>query len=58
MVEPKSLTQIISEKDFLVLAEVPCEQFFNVFFLFKRRNQEKKISQENFILTLFKNPSF
>ena len=42
MVEPKSLTQIISEKDFLVLAKVPCEQFFNIFFLFKRRIQKKK----------------
>ena len=57
MAEPKSLTQIISEKDFLALAEVPCKQFFNVLFLFKRRNKEKKISQENFIRTLFKNPS-
>ena len=47
MVEPKSLTQIISEKDFLTLVKVPCEQFLNVFFLFERRNKEKKdISRE------------
>ena len=52
MVEPKSLTQIISEKDFLVLAEVPCEQFFNVLFLFKRRNQEKKNISRKFYSTL------
>jgi phosphotransferase system HPr-like phosphotransfer protein len=42
MVEPKSLTQIISEDDFLDLMEPPCKQFFSVFFLFKRRNEEKK----------------
>jgi len=52
MVEPKSLTQIISEKDFLVLAEVPCEQFFNVLFLFKRRNQEKKDISRKFYSNL------
>ena len=52
MVEPKSLTQIISEKDFLTLAEVPCEQFLNVFFLFKRRNEEKKDISRKFYSNL------
>ena len=42
MVEPKSLTQIISEDDFLLLMDAPCKQFFSVFFLFKRRNEENK----------------
>ena len=47
MVEPKSLTKIISEKDFLAAVETPYEQFLNVFFLFERRNKEKKdISRE------------
>jgi len=57
MAEPKSLTQIISEKDFLALAEVPCKQFFNVSFFLSAVTKRKKISQENFIRTLFKNPS-
>ncbi|HIA31926.1 MAG TPA: hypothetical protein EYN83_01485, partial [Nitrospinaceae bacterium] len=52
MVEPKSLTQIISEKDFLTLAKVPCEQFLNVFFLFKRRNEGKKYISRKFYSTL------
>ena len=58
MVEPKSLTQIISEKDFLVLAKVPCEQFFNIFFLFKRRNQEKKDISRKFYSNLIQESEF
>jgi len=52
MVEPKSLTQIISEKDFLALAEAPCEQFLNVFFLFKRRSEGKKYISRKFYSNL------
>ena len=52
MVEPKSLTQIISEKDFLTLARVPCEQFLNVFFLFKHRNEGKKDISRKFYSNL------
>ena len=58
MVEPKSLTQIISEKDFLTLAEVPCEQFLNVFFLFKRRNEEKKDISRKFYSNLTQEAEF
>ena len=58
MVGPKSLTQIISEKDFLVLAKVPCEQFFNIFFLFKRRNQEKKDISRKFYSNLIQESEF
>jgi len=58
MVEPKSLTQIISEKDFLVLAKVPCEQFFNIFFLFKRRIQEKKDISRKFYSNLIQESEF
>ena len=58
MVEPKSLTQIISEKAFLTLAEVPCEQFLNVFFLFKRRNQEKKDISRKFYSNLTQEAEF
>ena len=58
MVEPKSLTQIISEKDFLVLAKVPCKQFFNIFFLFKRRNQEKKDISRKFYSNLIQESEF
>ena len=42
MVEPKSLTQIISEDEFLLPMGGACKQFFSVFFLFKRRNEEKQ----------------
>jgi len=52
MVEPKSLTQIISEKDFLTLAKTPCEQFLNVFFLFKHRNEGKKDISRKFYSNL------
>ena len=52
MVEPKSLTQIISEEDFLILAKAPCEQFLNVFFLFKRRDEEKKEISRKFYSNL------
>ncbi len=52
MVEPKSLTQIISEEDFLILAKSPCEQFLNVFFLFKRRADEKKEISRKFYSNL------
>ena len=52
MVEPKSLTQIISEKDFLALAKAPCEQFLNVVFLFKRRNEGKKDISRKFYSNL------
>ena len=52
MVEPKSLTQIISEKDFLALAEAPYEQFSNVFFLFERRTMEKKDISRKFYSNL------
>ena len=52
MVEPKSLTQIISEKDFLALAETPYEQFSNVFFLFERRTMEKKDISRKFYSNL------
>jgi phosphotransferase system HPr-like phosphotransfer protein len=52
MVEPKSLTQIISEKDFLFLAKAPCEQFLNVFFLFKCRHEEKKEISRKFYSNL------
>ena len=52
MVEPKSLTQIISEKDFLTLAKDPCEQFLNVFFLFKHRNEGKKYISRKFYSNL------
>ena len=52
MVEPKSLTQIISEKDFLALAETPYEQFLHVYFLFKRRNEEKKDISRKFYSNL------
>jgi len=58
MVGPKSLTQIISEKDFLSLAEVPCEQFLNVFFLFKRRNEEKKDISRKFYSNLTQEAEF
>jgi len=58
MVEPKSLTQIISEKDFLTLAEVPCEQFLNVFFLFKRRNEAKKDISRKFYSNLTQEAEF
>ena len=58
MFEPKSLTQIISEKDFLVLANVPCEQFFNLFSLFKRRNQEKKDISRKFYSNLIQESEF
>ena len=58
MVGPKSLTQIISEKDFLTLAEVPCEQFLNVFFLFKRRNEEKKDISRKFYSNLTQEAEF
>ena len=58
MVEPKSLTQIISEKDFLTLAEAPCEQFLNVFFLFKRRNEEKKDISRKFYSNLTQEAEF
>ncbi|SVD66831.1 uncharacterized protein METZ01_LOCUS419685, partial [marine metagenome] len=52
MVEPKSLTQIISEEDFLILAKAPCDQFLNVFFLFKRRDEEKKEISRKFYSNL------
>ena len=52
MVEPKSLTQIISEEDFLSLAKAPCGQFLNVFFLFKRRDEEKKEISRKFYSNL------
>ena len=52
MVEPKSLTQIISEEDFLILAKTPCDQFLNVFFLFKRKDDEKKEISRKFYSNL------
>ena len=52
MVEPKSLTQIISEEDFLILAKAPCDQFLNVFFLFMRRIEEKKEISRKFYSNL------
>ena len=52
MVEPKSLTQIISEEDFLTIAVPPCEQFLNIFFLFKRRVEEGKDVSRKFYSNL------
>ena len=52
MVEPKSLTQIISEEDFLILAKAPCDQFLNVFFLFKCKDEEKKEISRKFYSNL------
>jgi len=52
MVEPKSLTQIISEEDFLILAKTPCDHFLNVFFLFKRKDDEKKEISRKFYSNL------
>jgi len=47
MTEPKSLMQIISEEEFLPLLQGPCEQFLNIYFLFKLRiNEGKEISRK------------
>ena len=47
MNEPKSLIQIISEEEFLPIMQNSCEQFLNIYFLFKDRlHQNRDISRK------------
>ena len=58
MVEPKSLIQIITEEEFLPLAQEPCSQFLDIFFLFELRIKKNKDISRKFYSNLIQEAEF
>ena len=58
MVEPKSLIQIITEEEFLPLAQEPCSQFLDIFFLFELRIKKNKDISRKFYSNLIQESEF
>ncbi|KMP10926.1 hypothetical protein UR09_03890 [Candidatus Nitromaritima sp. SCGC AAA799-A02] len=58
MVEPKSLIQIISEDEFLSLAQEPCALFLNVCALFEMRMETKRDISRKFYSNLIQEAEF
>lgn len=58
MVDPKSLIQIISEEEFLPLAQGPCSQFLDIYFLFELRIESKKDISRKFYSNLIQEAEF
>ena len=58
MVEPKSLIQIITEEEFLPLAQEPCSQFLDIFFLFELRIKKNKDISRKFYSNLNQEAEF
>ena len=58
MVEPKSLIQIITEEEFLLLAQEPCSQLLNIFFLFEQREENNMDISRKFYSNLIQESEF
>jgi len=58
MVEPKSLIQIITEEEFLLLAQEPCSQLLNIFFLFELREENNMDISRKFYSNLIQESEF
>lgn len=58
MVEPKSLVQIITEEEFLSLAQEPCSQLLNIFFLFELREENNMDISRKFYSNLIQESEF
>ena len=58
MVEPKSLIQIITEEEFLSLAQEPCSQLLNIFFLFELREENNMDISRKFYSNLIQESEF
>ncbi|MCH8156701.1 MAG: HPr family phosphocarrier protein [Nitrospinae bacterium] len=58
MAEPKSLIQIITEEEFLALAQDPCVHFLNICFLFELRIQQKRGISRKFYSNLIQEAEF
>ena len=58
MAKPKSLNQIISEKEFLPIMQTPCAQFLKIYFLFKLRNEKKKDISRKFYSNLIQEAEY
>ena len=58
MAKPKSLIQIISDEEFLPLAQDSCAQFFNIYSLFELRIQKKREISRKFYSNLTQEAEF
>ena len=58
MVEPKSLIQIITEEEFLLLTQEPCSQLLNIFFLFELREENNMDISRKFYSNLIQESEF
>ena len=58
MAEPKSLIQIISEEEFLLLLETHCNQLLNIYFLYKVNIEGKKEISRKFYSNLIQEAEY
>ena len=58
MAKPKSLIQIISDEEFLPLAQDSCAQFFSIYSLFELRVQKKREISRKFYSNLTQEAEF